>query len=295
MLEFNHVTVVGSGVLGSQIAFQSAYTGKNVTIYVRSQKTLERTRNRIDHLTIDYKKDLNLTENQIQETLARISFEENLGNAVKNADIVIEALPEVIETKNNFYEELAKVAPEKTVFATNTSTLLPSQFADITGRPDRFIALHFANQIRLNNTAEIMKHDRTSQEVFDAVINFASEIGMVPLPIKKEQPGYILNSILVPFLSAAEQLLVNDVADAHTIDKTWMIATKSPLGPFAILDIVGIKTAYNISKNKTDEASKKVTAFLNENFIEKGKLGMETGEGFYTYPNPAYQDKDFLK
>ncbi|GAE48099.1 3-hydroxybutyryl-CoA dehydrogenase [Mesobacillus boroniphilus JCM 21738] len=128
------------------------------------------------------------------------------------------------------------------MFATNTSTLLPSQFADATGRPEKFLALHFANEIWKNNTAEVMMHPGTDKEVFNDLLEFAKAIGMVALPLYKEQPGYILNSLLVPFLEAGQMLLMKEVADPETIDKTWMIATGAPKGPFAILDIVGITT-----------------------------------------------------
>src|SRR5699024_3321094 len=173
--------------------------------------------------------------------------------AVADADFVIEADPEDVDIKTNFYKELGKVAPAKTVFATNSSTLLPSQFAEATGRPEKFLALHFANEIWKNNTAEIMKHPGTDVKYFNEVIEFAKAIGMVPLPLYKEQPGYILNSLLVPFLDAAEMLLLKEVADVETIDNTWMIATGARLGPFSILDVVGINTVYNIILAKTNE------------------------------------------
>ncbi|MBQ0739691.1 3-hydroxyacyl-CoA dehydrogenase, partial [Aquimarina celericrescens] len=209
------------------------------------------------------------------------------------------AVPENPQIKIGFYEQLAKVAPAKTVFATNSSTLLPSQFASSTGRPEKFVALHFANEIWKHNTAEIMGHPTTSHKVFNDVVEFAKRIGMLPLPLHKEQPGYILNSLLVPLLGAALDLVVNEVADPPTVDKTWMKATGAPVGPCAILDVVGITTAYNINKiaaEKTQDANKiKVVEYLEENFINKNKLGVATGEGFYTYPNPAFQKKDFLK
>ncbi|PRD48520.1 3-hydroxyacyl-CoA dehydrogenase [Sphingobacterium haloxyli] len=201
--------------------------------------------------------------------------------------------------KIEFYQKLAKVAPEKTVFATNSSTLLPSQFAAYTGRPEKFVALHFANEIWKHNTGEVMKHPGTSDEVFESLLVFAKQIGMVPLAIHKEQPGYIVNSLLVPLLSAGMDLWIRDVADIETVDKTWMVATGAPLGPFGILDVVGITTAYNINKmvaDKTKDPVKlKIADKLKAEFIDKGKLGVETGEGFYKYPNPSFKQKDFLK
>ncbi|GGA43498.1 3-hydroxybutyryl-CoA dehydrogenase [Kroppenstedtia guangzhouensis] len=298
-MDYQHITVAGGGVLGSQIAYQTAFKGFNVCLYDIDDDSLERAKERIMNLKPRYQKDLGATEEEVQRACDRISFTCDLSEAVAEADLMIEAIPEVADIKTEFYRKLGKVAPEKTVFATNSSTLLPSQFADATGRPEKFLALHFANEIWKNNTAEIMKHPRTDLEAFQEVIQFAKQIGMVPLALHKEQPGYILNSLLVPFLSAAQSLLAKEVADIETIDKTWMIATGAPRGPFAILDVVGLKTAYNIALAKAektgDPESKKVADLLKTEYIDKGKLGRETGEGFYTYPHPSFMNPDFLK
>lgn len=298
-MNFKNITVAGSGVLGYQIAFQTAFHGFNVTVYDINDEVLEKAKAKFTNLSEAYKRDLNANEEQLNKTFQNLKYNSNLGEAVKDADLVIEAIPENPAIKISFYKELAKVAPEKTLFATNSSTLLPSMFAQATGRPEKFCALHFANTIWINNTAEIMGHAGTSSETFNAIVEFAKAIGMVTLPLHKEQPGYILNSLLVPFLDAATNLLINDVSDPQTIDKTWMIATGAPMGPFAILDIVGITTAYNINQmaaQKTQDPTKlKTVAYLKTNFIDKNKLGVATGEGFYKYPNPEYKDKDFLK
>ena len=137
--------------------------------------------------------------------------------AVKDADLISESIPEDVEIKKSFYKKLAEVAPEKTIFTTNSSTTLPSDYAKETGRPGKFVALHFANGIWDANVGEVMGHPDTDPEIFDRVVEFAREMGMVPIPIQKEQNGYVLNSLLAPLLSAATNLLVNDVAD---IDST---------------------------------------------------------------------------
>lgn len=298
-MKYKNVTVAGSGVLGYQIAFQAAFHNFNVTVYDINDEMLKNAKAKFAIMSEAFKKDLNASQEQLDVAYANLSYNSNLSEAVKEADLVIEAVPENPEIKTKFYEKLAKVAAEKTVFVTNSSTLLPSQFAEVTGRPSKFLALHFANTIWKNNTAEIMGHPQTDPEVFEDVVTFAKDIGMLALPLHKEQPGYILNSLLVPFLSAATDLLVKEVADPKTVDKTWMKATGAPLGPFAILDIVGINTVYNINKmasEKTKDPAKIKTAeYLKENFIDTNKLGVATGEGFYSYPDPAYKDKDFLK
>lgn len=298
-MTYNNITVAGSGVLGSQIAYQIAFKGFHVTVYDINNEALDRAKDRITTLKSRYQEDLGASDADVQAAYDRISFKSDLAQAAANADLVIEAIPEVVQIKTDFYKQLGEVAPANTIFATNSSTLLPSQFAEATGRPEKFLALHFANEIWKNNTAEIMKHPGTDMNVFHDVIAFAKAIGMVTLPLYKEQPGYILNSLLVPFLEAAQQLLVKEIADVETIDKTWMVATGAPLGPFAILDVVGITTAYNIGLAKAkatgNEMFEKAANLLKTEYIDKGKLGVATGEGFYKYPNPSYSTSDFLK
>ncbi|SFL86347.1 3-hydroxybutyryl-CoA dehydrogenase [Gracilibacillus orientalis] len=296
---YKNIMVAGIGVLGSQIAFQIAFKGFQVSVYDINDEALDSGKNKIVVLMERYQEDLGATRKEVNAAFQRISFSCSLLKAVSEADLVIEAIPEVVNIKTKFYTELSKVAPEKTIFLTNSSVLLPSQFAEVTGRPEKFLALHFANEIWINNTAEIMKHPGTNMKVFDDVITFAKDIGMIALPLYKEQPGYILNSLLGPFLEAAMLLWLNKVADPQTIDKAWMKATSSPLGPFAILDIIGITTSYNIELAKASETGdqqlKKMANLLKTELIDKGKLGKLTGEGFYKYPNPKYMNSSFLK
>lgn len=297
-MEIKNVTVAGSGVLGYQIAFQTAFHGFQVTVYDINDEVLAKAKEKFDILSESYKQDLHATKDQLDATFKRLHYNSDLGKAVADADLVIEAVPENPAIKIDFYHKLAAVAPAKTLFATNSSTLLPSQFAHETGRPEKFLALHFANEIWKHNTAEIMGHPGTDKKVYDRVVDFAKAIGMIALPLQKEQPGYIVNSLLVPLLTAATNLLINEVADPITIDKTWMAATGAPTGPFGILDVVGITTAYNINKMAADATGDplkvKTVEYLKKNFIDKNKLGVATGEGFYTYPNPAYKDPNFL-
>ena len=298
-MKIKNVTIAGSGVLGSQIAFQSAFHGFHIVVFDINEKVLDKAKNSFQILAENFKKDLNASDGQIEAAFERISYSTDLKEAVSDADLMIEAIPENPAIKTEFYTKLAPLAPEKTIFATNTSTLLPSMFAAVTGRPEKFLSLHFANEIWKHNTAEIMSHATTNPEVFQLVVDFAKHIGMVTLPLHKEQPGYIVNSLLVPLLDAATSLLVNDVADVETIDKAWMVSTGAPIGPFGILDVVGITTAYNINSIKFEktksETAGKVVDYLKKNFIDQNKLGLSTSEGFYQYPNPAFKEADFLK
>lgn len=311
-MSIKKVVVAGGGVLGSQIAYQTAFSGYDVTVWLRSEGSIDRAKPKFERLHKIYLETLEamktnkqaycrgftdkdeLTDDEIDalkqkaddayENLTLTTSHEEAG---KDADLVIEAIAEDPEQKIAFYQELAKYLPEKTIVVTNSSTLLPSQFADYTGRPEKYLALHFANEIWKNNTAEVMGQSKTEQEYYDEVVKFAESINMVPLQLKKEQPGYILNSMLVPFLNAAEALYANDVADPETIDKTWMLATGAPSGPFRILDVVGLVTAYNIvimspdAKDPSTTAGK-IAAKLKEK-IDEGKTGINAGEGFYKY------------
>ena len=305
------VTIAGGGVLGSQIALQSAYCGFDVTIWLRSEGSIERCAPKLDRFAGIYAATLEATkanpaararglsdEGATAEELdaliakvaparASIKLTCDWDEAFGDADLVIEAVAEDPAQKVEFYEELQKHLPEKAIIVTNSSTLLPSQFAAHTGRPEKFLALHFANNIWAGNTGEVMGHAGTDQQYYDQIVQFADDIRMVPLCLHKEQPGYTLNSMLVPFLSAAEALFANDVADPETIDKTWCLATGAPNGPFRILDVVGLVTAYNIvSMNPAaadpESTPGKICAKLKE-MIDAGKTGINAGEGFYKY------------
>lgn len=284
MSEMKKVTVLGTGVLGSQIAFQTAFHGFEVTAYDISDEILKTAKTRFASLAETYKSDgvAGAADGQADDALGKLSYSSDLAAAVADADLVIEAIPEVLALKQEIYEKLGQVAPAKTIFATNSSTLLPSDMKAFTGRPDRFLALHFANQVWKYNTAEVMGTDETDPAVFDAVVAFAGQIGMVPIPIHKEKAGYVLNSLLVPFLNAAARLAAGGYAEPQDVDKVWRVATGSPLGPFQFYDIIGLTTPYNILSHGNSEAQE-IAAWLKENYIDKGKLGVSTGHGFYDY------------
>ncbi|MBH0129741.1 3-hydroxyacyl-CoA dehydrogenase [Salinibacterium sp. NK8237] len=284
MTNIQRVTVLGTGVLGSQIAYQTAFSGFEVVAYDINDEVLEKARTRFDGLASTYVADsvAGAADGKAQEALGRVRFSSDLADAVKDADLVIEAIPEILDLKKTTYAELGKLAPAHTIFATNSSTLLPSDMKDSTGRADKFLALHFANQIWKFNTAEIMATADTDPAVFDVVVDFASEIGMVPIPIHKEKAGYVLNSLLVPFLNAAAELAADGYAAPADVDNTWRIATGAPMGPFQILDVIGLTTPYNIMSNG-DENTKRFAEWMKTEYIDKGYLGIATGRGFYTY------------
>ncbi|KIP52621.1 3-hydroxyacyl-CoA dehydrogenase [Leucobacter komagatae] len=278
------LTVLGTGVLGSQIIFQSAYAGKDVVAYDINDEILQKLPERWEYLKAAYRRDIaDATDEKLDAAVARIRATADLANAVGDADLIIEAVPERLDIKQQTWEAVAAVAPEKTIFATNSSTLLPSDIAPFTGRPEKFLALHFANEVWKFNVGEVMGHPGTDADVFEQVATFAEEIGMVPIRIHKEQPGYVLNSLLVPFLNAGAQLFVKGIAEPADIDKTWKIATGAPAGPFEIYDVVGMMTPYHLSKDSDDPVMREFAEILKRDYIDKGYLGKGAGRGFYDY------------
>ena len=311
-MNWKHIVVAGGGVLGSQIAFQSAYSGYDVTIWLRSEASIERARPKLERLKAIYldtlekmktdprayarglsdrtdlsDEEIDLLKEYVEEAYRHLHLTTSYEDAFSNADFVIETIAEDPEQKIAFYKKASKYLKDEAILATNSSTMLPSTFAPYTNRADKYLALHFANEIWRNNTAEVMGHEGTDQKAYDQVVKIEKSIHMVPLCLKKEQPGYILNSMLVPFLSAAEMLLATGVADAKTIDQTWMLGTGAPAGPFRILDIVGLTTAYNIvimhPDAKNPETVQGKIANMLKSYIDEGKTGINAGEGFYKY------------
>ncbi len=316
-----NVCVIGGGVLGSQIAFQSAYCGFNVTILAREGEVDSFVKPKLDNLYKIYKdtikemthpkaikawpngissyEDFNEKKclEKVENAYSSINIVTDNSEALKGADLVIESITENLDIKNDLYKSIADILPEKTIVVTNSSTLLPSQMAKATKRPEKFLALHFANKIWKNNTAEVMGHAATDKKAFDAIVKFASDIKMIPLKILKEKKGYLLNSMLVPFLLSAFDLMAGGVSDPETIDKAWTSGTGSPEGPFQIMDVVGLETVKNIVEQYKkvpellDPLFKKMLLPYNykemlemvNKYIEEGRLGKSTGEGFYKY------------
>ncbi len=319
-MSYKKIVVAGGGVLGSQIAFQTAYCGFDVTIWLRSEGSIGRTKPKIDHVRDEYLAaidgmatgggdwcagiadsgepfDKEAAIAHVEGAYANLKLELDLGAAVADADLVIESMAEDAQAKIEFYQKLAPVLPDKTVVASNSSTLLPSTFAKYTGRPQKYLSLHFANSIWKNNTAEVMAQPQTDKRYFDELIEFANQIRMIALPVNKEKSGYLLNSMLVPWLLSGLDLYVSGVSDPKSIDLAWTRGTGAPKGPFRVLDTVGIKTAYNIVlqyqkvpglfsplfKKMMLPYNYKAMAAVLKKMIDEGKLGESTGEGFFKY------------
>ena len=322
-MKYKNIVVAGGGVLGSQIAFQSAYCGFDVTILIREEGNKENLIKKLDELADTYIKTIKLMDKEkdgekhewargiadvdsfdkdkcldnVKRARDCIIIETDQIKALEKADLLIESITENFNIKRAFYEEIADKLNENTVIVTNSSTLLPSKLAKYTKRANKYLALHFANTIWKNNIVEIMAQGDTDSIYLDELNDFALEIKMIPLVAKEEKSGYILNSMLVPFLLSAMDLLANGISDYETIDKAWTLGTGAPKGPFQIIDTVGLMTAKNIVEqyqsvpNILDPLFKKMLLPYNydgmlkilNQYIDEGKLGKETKEGFYKY------------
>jgi 3-hydroxyacyl-CoA dehydrogenase len=294
-----NLTVLGAGVLGGQIAWHSAFKGKQVVQYDLHQTALDSCRAQHEIYAAIYQADLGATPESIEAARSRLRFSTDLAAAVAAADLVIEAVPEVPDIKVSVYSDMAPHLQPHTIVASNSSTFLASMFADATGRPDKYACLHFANLIWHINLAEVMAHPGTSTATVDVLTQFAIEIGMVPVPICKEQNGYVINTMLIALLRSALSLVTSGVTDFKTVDRTFMIMNRGVgSGPFGTIDVVGMETAFNIMNYWASESQEedlfKAAAWLKEQYIDKGRMGLQCGKGFYDYPNPEFKQPGFL-
>lgn len=285
MTNITNIAVLGAGNLGAQIAMFAAYHGKDVVSYDINDDALKAAQGRFDAIGKKYLEDLSdATEEKVAEGRARLTQSADLAEAVKNADLVIEAIPENPQLKHDTFQKLSTMLQDHAIIATNSSTLRPSDFAEDTGRPDKFLAMHFANNIHVMNVVEVMMTPKTSPETFQTCLEASPEIGMRPVPLKKEQPGYVINTLLVPWLNSGTLLWTRGVADVATVEAVASVITGGHLfTPFHLFDIVGFGVAYNISLMHPEDPTQVEMAKRLKWGMDHGYLGVETGKGFYNY------------
>ncbi len=296
-MAFTNIAVAGAGTMGSQVAWQMAFHGKRVTVYDAIPSGLEKGKAFHHEHAEHFLNRRGATRTQIDDTFARLLYTTDLAAAVRDADLISESVPESMSIKESFWLEASRHAPARTVFTTNTSTLAPSALAGFVDRPEKFLALHFAIGVWDANIGEVMGHPGTDQAVFERVLAFAGEIGLVPIPIRQEQKGYIINSLIVPWCTAALDLLVRGVSDVESIDRTWMISLQSSIGPCGMMDRMGLGVVYHVAKllgEAPNARAMEYARYIDEHFIRKGHLGVASGQGFYSYPNPAYARPGFI-
>lgn len=292
-MNISTIGIIGAGNLGSRIGLQAAISGFQVHVYDIQENSLKKSLSTMKKLVSQLSRAEMLNEEAGLGALQRISFTQNLSTALANADLISESVTEDPDIKANVWKEISILAPAHTIFTTNTSYLLPSQFAEVSGRPEKFCAFHF-HDVFHSRIVDIMPHAGTDSKVISILEDLGRKLNQVPVLVKKEHSGYIFNTLLIAWIDAAGRLLTGEIAEVEAIDKSWMVNFNMPAGPFGILDGVGLDTAWHITNSRRNPASRAFAALL-KSYIDQGKLGTKSGEGFYTYPNPSYKQADFLK
>ena len=296
--DVRRVAIVGAGTMGRQIGFQCAGHGFEVMLYDVSSAAVGSARQRIEAYAQELVAGEAITAEVRDAALARITATSEPSAAAADADLLSEAIPEDPKLKGRVLAEFNARCPPRTIFMTNTSTLLPSQFAKASGRPERLLALHFHLPVWTTNLVDVMPHKDTLPEVTALVVQFARRIGQVPIELHREHHGYVFNAMYTALNREAITMAEQGVASVEDIDRAWMHVTKAPVGPFGALDAVGIDTAWKI----TDYWARRLlwmpqlrrNARFLKAYVDRGEVGVKTGKGFYGYPNPAYAEPDFI-
>ena len=291
-MQIKNITIIGTGNLGTRIGLQAAISGYHVIFYDISDSALEKAKIVIDKIIFQLIKAGTLTDDKKQDALSRINYSTHLKSALAECDFISESVTEELAIKEKIWKQIGELAPVKTIFTTNTSYLLPSQLAYISGRPDKFCAFHF-HDVFYARVVDIMPHPTTDPSLIPLLQELGRSLNQVPVIVKKESPGYIFNFMLMAVLGAAGRLKTKDIASIEDIDRSWMVNFHMPTGPFGIIDNIGLDTAWHVVKEREDAASQAFAKLLKE-YIDQGKLGEKTGEGFYKYPKPAYRDPGFI-
>jgi len=296
--DIHRVLIIGSGTMGLQIGLQCATHGYQVALYDIDPAALERGWGRIRAYADDLVATGAIDATGRERALANISRTTDPAMAASEADIVSESVPEDPALKGRVLSQFDALCPPRTIFTTNTSTLLPSMFAAATGRPDRVAALHFHPPVWSSNVVDVMPHSGTSPETTELVLAFARRIGQIPIQLHKESSGYVFNAMYSALNEAAITLVANGIASVEDVDRAWMGIMKMPIGPFGMLDGVGLDTVWDITDFwawRTGDAQRRRNADFVKVYVDRGCLGVKSGEGFYRYPHPAWAAPAFVQ
>lgn len=295
--DIRKILVVGMGKMGQMIALQCARCGYEVVAYDAFSKSLENARVKIPALAAELVAQQKMTLEASETALSRIHYTSRPEDGA-DADLLSESVLEDVELKAKVFGQFHQICQPKTVFTTNTSTLLPSMWAEATGRPAQFAALHFLDAFEAP-LVDIMPHPGTSPEIVELLAAFAKRIKQVPLVIKKEYPGYVSNAIFGAMNGVAMKIALQDkIASVEDVDRAVMIHLTMRIGIFGILDRIGLDTIWHVMESQAkisgDAGTQQFADEFKKRYIDKGWLGVKSGRGFYTYPDPEYLRPEFL-
>jgi 3-hydroxyacyl-CoA dehydrogenase len=297
MPKIGKVAVVGTGTLGTQIAIHSSYHGYEVSAYDPDPRSLERVLGMIRMRIANSNRKPVIPMKMIEKRAGQIKMADTLAEAVQKADLVIEAIPEDLKLKLKIFKEMDLYSPKNAILATNSSSIPVSRIEKATKRPEKCLNIHFYSLDLGRNIADVMGGTKTTRKVLETGKEWVRSIGCVPLTVNKELLGFCFNRVWRAVKRETLHMWAGGYADFKDIDRGWMIWTGMSQGPFGIMDAVGLDVVYGIemvyyseSKDRRDyppAALKKM--------IERNQLGVKTGKGFYTYPNPEFKNPNFLK
>ncbi|MDA1052108.1 MAG: 3-hydroxyacyl-CoA dehydrogenase family protein [Planctomycetota bacterium] len=294
---FNRIAVIGSGFMGNQIALQCAAGGNSVCLHDAREVALENSVVCLSEFLDRMIDDGCAVADQRQSILDRIRRTSALAEAVTDADLVIEAVREDLAVKRDVFHQLDELCPRDTILATNSSSIRVSRIESATKRPGKLLNTHFVQPIWKHPFVELMRGSSTSDETILAVQSFMTSIGVIPVLVRKPSTGFIFNRIWRAVKKEALKVVDQGIATVEDVDRTWMIQMETPMGPLAMMDIIGLDVVRDIElvyhEESGDPADAPPQVLLDK--IAAGHLGVKTGQGFYAYPDPVWLSSDFLR
>jgi len=282
-MEIEHIAIIGAGQMGNGIAQVSSCAGYKVTMIDIKEEFLEKGMNTINNSLNKLVSKGKMSEIEAESAISRISTSTDKSSA-SNADLVVEAIPEVLSYKTSLFAELDSLCKPEAILATNTSSISIDSIASSTNRPDRVIGMHFMNPVPIMKLVEIINGSDTSDEVNNAVVNAAEKMGKTALSCN-DSPGFVSNRILCPMINEAILALEEGVAEPEAIDGIMKLGMNHPIGPLALSDLIGNDTVLHIMNvlHEGFEDDKYAPSQLLVKMVSEGKLGRKSGEGFYKY------------
>jgi enoyl-CoA hydratase/3-hydroxyacyl-CoA dehydrogenase len=282
--EIKRITLIGAGVMGHSIAQIAAGAGYNVIIQDIAQEYIDGAKNRIEGALKRNIERSRITEKAAQGLIHRLSYTLDLVEAVKSADLVVEAIPERLDLKKQVWAEIAAISSEEAILATNTSSLSITEIAKDVSHPERFIGMHFFNPPTHMRLVEVIPGVETDSKTVEIVKAVAEKLGKVPVIVKKDVVGFIVNRVLITYLNEAAKLVESSEWTVNQVDSAMQYSAKIPLGPFMLSDLIGIDIVYNILKVFEENLGKRYApGGIIEKLYNEHKLGRKTEQGFYIY------------
>jgi enoyl-CoA hydratase/3-hydroxyacyl-CoA dehydrogenase len=288
-MAIKNITVLGSGIMGHGIAQVSAMSGYNVVLRDIEQKFLDKAMEKIKWSLDKLVSKEKISQSQSEDIYSRIKPIVDLQDAVKECDLVIEAVPEIMDLKKKVYSELDKAAGENVIFASNTSTLPITEIANTTSHPERFIGIHFFNPPLLMKLVEIIPGEKTSQNIIKITNDYVQSIKKEPVICRKDVPGFIVNRLFIPLVHEACYVMERQGIQLTEIDSAVKFKLGFPMGIFELADFTGMDVIHKatIEMHLRDKKVINPHPIIEKLYNEK-KLGQKTGEGFYKYSGDKY-------